>query len=772
MTGKSAPKGRQAWRAACISTAVFTLFLCSALTSAQPKYPVRMRMEPLSIRGRSGGPIPIRIKLEYNSQQILEGDLQLEIFNTIYTPTDLTATIRYEGIVLQGGDYFFDTVLPPFEHSAGKQYEITAWFETESGRIPLSTDLKNPNEPRELLSIGPRQRATVICSCTGDSIGRRASANRLFLNSALSLDNYNALPPENETTRPRPDDQSVLNYSASWDALDLPENPLHLCSFDVVLLADGALGRLDSAQLEALITWCEAGGSICVLPDDRNLKNMHLAFLRTLFERAFDPNVQLSLSDEGTLQVISDQTDPIIHRQSGIGRATLLPNVQDLAERLTASELGSVVAHLWKARRDSGISKGKPWRINDARQILANGRISYRQQNGRYYVVPNNYLYQNGVGYEDDGYDSLEAIVAFHGLGRILSPKASALSSACETSLMPKGVRMVPASVIALLLAAYVITVGPVDYFVLGHFRIRKYTWILFPFVTAGFTALTVGIAHHYMASSETGGSLTIVDVVADGRPVRQTDLRVHFYGEQRDYQEELKNSFSVPAQMITVKEDPFSVEETSGSVMPNMAYAGRFPQACSTTLKLRQWEPQMTRSMTLTPGPSSIPKIPWDDYSLVATEDGRQALRSKLTKLRTQDVNIDAIVLHNDRHFPLFAQGGFLFSSHAVATGISSSRRPPWEQRNKPISESAQLAFGILEASRRDRTRDFFSIVSQVAPHGAASLEDLPVLDSSDQNQWLLIVAVREHLQTKIFRRLYLQDEERLRNPSSSNPE
>lgn len=770
--GNLAPTGRQAWRATCVFAVVFTLLLYSVPAMAQQKYPVRMRMEPLSIRGRSGGPIPIRIKLEYNSQQILEGDLQLEIFNTIYTPTDLAATIRYEGIVLQGGDYFFDTVLPPIEHSVGKQYEITAWFETESGRIPLSTDRNNPNEPRELLSIGPRQRATVVCSCTGDDIGRRASANRLFLNSALSLDNYNALPPETETTRPQPDEQSVLNYSASWDALDLPENPLHLCCFDIVLLADGALHRLNSAQLEALVTWCEAGGSICVLPDDRNLKSIHLGFLRTLFERAFDPNVQLSLSDDGTLQVTSYQTAPIIHRQLGLGRATLLPNVPDLAERLTSSELGSIVAHLWKARRDSGISKGKSWRINDARQILENGRISYRERNGRYYVLSNNYLYQNGVGYDGDGYASLEAVVAFHGLGRVLSPKASALSSACETSLMPKGVRMVPASVIALLLAVYVITIGPVDYFVLGHFRIRKYTWILFPFVTAAFTGLTVAIAHHYMASSETGGSLSIVDVVADGRPVRQTDLRVHFYGEQRDYTEELKNSFSVPAQMITGKEDPFSVEEASGSAMPNMAYAGRFPQAYSTTLKLRQWEPQMTRSMTLTPNPSSIPDIPWDDFSLVATEDGRKALRSKLTAIRSPDVETDAIVLHNDRHFPLFAQGGFLFSSHIVAAGISSSMRPQWEVRNKPISEATQLAFGILDTSRRDQSRDFFSIVSQVAPHGAASLEDLPILDSSDQNQWLLIVAVREHLETKIFRRLYLQDEEGLHSPSSSNPE
>ena len=87
---------------------------------AQEKLPVRMRLQPLSTRGRSGGAIPIRIKLEYNSPQIREGDLVLQVYNSVVAGEDLSAEIRYEGIVLQGSDYIFNTVLPPVEHSYNK----------------------------------------------------------------------------------------------------------------------------------------------------------------------------------------------------------------------------------------------------------------------------------------------------------------------------------------------------------------------------------------------------------------------------------------------------------------------------------------------------------------------------------------------------------------------------------------------------------------------------------------------------------------------------
>lgn len=728
------------------------LILCSSVTFAQSKYPVRMKLEPLSIRGRSGGPIPIRIKLEYNSHQIMEGDLVLDIFNSVHASSDLTATIRYEGIVLQGGDYFFETVLPPIEHSSNKQYQLTAWFETANSRIPLSTNPKNPDEPRELLSIGPHQRAMLMCSCAGDSGNRQPSTNRRFLNRALALDNYNPLPARNKFGRARRDGVTALHYAANWDALDLPEDPLRLCSFDVVLLADGALSRLEAAQLTALTTWCEAGGSVCVLPDDRNLKGIHLQFLQRLFERADDPDLNLRLTDDGTLLVISNETSPVVNRRPGLGRATLLPVAEELSSALTPAALGQVVGHLWKVHSDSPVHKGQPWKVKPIKIAFSErGHTVTGSKSNFQLSVPRG---EENMHQSTQNFASLDELALHHGLQYALPPTPGKLAAACESALLPFGVEMVPAWVIGVLLMAYVITIGPVDYLVLGMFRLRKYTWILFPVVTVFFTGLTIGIAHNYMASSETGGSLTIVDLVDDGHAVRQTSIQMHFHGQQTTLKEDLSQSFIVPAQMIVGNFNPNGVSEGPRAISPKLDYAGRFPQSFQSTISLRQWEPQMTRSMTLAPDNAKVPGIAWNDFDLISTTKGRQQLQAELSKLATSGQQLDAIVLHGEDQHPVFPSG-IMFSKAKTKEARNWLNQEAWYRQHQVPPKDGLLALGVVDSSVRKGVRDFFSIVSQVSPQGSASMEDLPMLDATDLDQWLLLVAVREGLHTDIYRRM-----------------
>ena len=65
-------------------------------------------------------------------------------------------------------------------------------------------------------------------------------------------------------------------------------------------------------------------------------------------------------------------------------------------------------------------------------------------------------------------------------------------------------------------------------------------------------------------------------------------------------------------------------------------------------------------------------------------------------------------------------------------------------------------LGLGVIEASTASLATDYYSIVSQIAPTGDASLEDLPIADLTDPNQWLLIIAVKEGNQTNVFRKLF----------------
>ena len=726
----------------------------------QPRLPVRMRLEPLSIRGRSGSAIPVRIKLEYNSAKMLQGDLVLEIYNSFYSKDDLMATIRYEGIVLQDTDYIFNTVLPPIEHSYQKQYLVVGWYETDTQRIPLTADPKlvDPPEPHELLSIGSFERATLICSVSGQSDYQRPSSNRAFLDNALSLSNYSPDPgPQKTSLRTGPgslESQRVQNYTVSWDVFKLPEDPLHLCCFDVVLLSDGAFSRLEEMQLKALTTWVEAGGSLCILADDNRLTGQHVQFLQDIFRTDESADLHFALADDNTLLVICDENDPVINKHLGLGRITLLPNVSDLSARLTGAELGGVVGHLWKLRSDSPVMSGLQWQTQNVLSLLRQRGIKVTK-NRRGYSAVNNRGPQHLRG-RPQSFGTLEQMATHFNVSYELQPKGSPLASASETALLPDGVEMVPTYVIAMLLIAYVVTIGPVDYVVLGYFKARKYTWLMFPLVTAAFTALTVSIAHQYMASTDTGGSISVVDVTRDGRPVRRTDLQMHFYASQTTLSENMSQAFVVPGQMLIATNMQYGTPQGPRAISTGVHYSGRFPQAYNIEHSLRQWEPQIVRSMSLAPDAVDVPQIPWDDASLVTSIAGRQKLQQQLQQAAPVGTSVAAIVLHQDKRFQV-GSGGFLFSPSVIKRGEEWVESDVRFRRYNQTPGPAITAIGLLQSACRTGTRDYFSLVSQVSPQGSASLEDLPILDPTDASQWLLMIAVKgKENRTVVYRRLY----------------
>ncbi|MCR9197058.1 MAG: hypothetical protein NXI04_00275 [Planctomycetaceae bacterium] len=723
---------------------------------AQEKLPVRMRLQPLSTRGRSGGAIPIRIKLEYNSPQIMEGDLVLEMYNTVVSSEDLSAEIRYEGIVLQGSDYIFNTVLPPVEHSYNKLFQIVAWFETESDRIPLTSDPKqvDPPAPHDLLSLSRFERSTLVCSCTGTSDARRASTTRAFLGSRLSLDNYN--PPDGDN-RPAVDGEvrassqlptGVQNFTATWSAVDLPEDPLQLCAFDLVLLADGALGILEQRQMDALIRWVNAGGSLCVLPDGKRLRGPHLQFLQTLFETPNDPSLALTLSD-GELLIISEQSQPIVNRHFGLGRVTLLPSVRQLETKLTDQHLRQINAHLWKVRRDNPmLEPGGGWfRQTDVANLLMENGYSYRKTGDGFVVAGRRGRFTN---FEVN--DLSEAVSALN-LSFRLEPQANSLNTAAETALLPRGIRMVPTWVIAALLIAYVIAIGPLDYLVLGFFKARKYTWLVFPVVTALFTWLTVSIAHSYLSSTDSGGRVTLIDLGTNGQPARQSSLQMHFYAAQTQVENERAEQFVVPAQVATISDWQRYQNAAPRPVNASMSYSGRFPQNFSTLQNVRQWEPQTVRTLSLTPAQTDLPSIDWNDASLVTTPEGRDRLADQLRSLSSNDTRVDAVVLHQGDVLPVLS--GFLFSQNVRRTGEQWMRNGYYSRQSQEPNYDAILSQGLLSAASSASASTFFSIVSQVSPHGAATLEDLPLADPSDPTQWLLMVVVQEQGETTVFRKV-----------------
>ncbi len=751
-----------------LTACVMALPSLGQTAGAQTDVPVRMRIELLSIRNRSASPIPVQIRLEYNRPQILQGDLELSLYDSlaVLSPEDLRATVRIEDIVLSGADQTFHALFPPVQTGLMQNLAVMAWFRTADGRIPLSLSRKeiNPPLPHDLLMISPRERGTLMCSCSGLTSLQKSAPGQKFLNRALSLENYNPLAEpdrkgaeggaaegerESAYSSGGAPGEHIQYFPVTVSPHDLPEDPLSFCAFDVLLLADQALEKLSREQLQAILTWVRAGGSLCILPDGR-MKLHHLEFLRTVFETEADVSVRFSLDDDGRL-LSGASGVTVIHRFVGLGRASLLPAADDLSVALNKSDVARLVAFLWKVRTDVPVWRGEPWRIPGIQDRFRESGISERRASDDADAVTRDGSDLSANTYLGGGSGGRSAVPPESPRAdQQLAPLATSLLPAARDALMPDDVRMVPVWVIGLILAAYVATIGPVDYFVLGMLRMRKATWILFPVVTAFFTLQTVWIAHIYMSSTDTGGTLDIVDVIDDGQPVRRTRVELRFYGAAATHRSEHHRQ-------LVVSLSPELSADISSAIVPGftsdqavvpeslqpLSYSGRFPQSYSVTQTVPQWSPRMTRVMEFNPADVRIPGIDWTDSSLITSSTGRRRLGENLEDLfREPGEQCFAVILHRDQQLPVLRSGAFV-----------------WVPQTAGEVNGMPLLPILAEATGQTRT-GVFRIVSQLSPQGSAAMEDLHLLDDTSKAQWVLLIVVRQRNNYRVFRKLYHVEE------------
>lgn len=262
--------------------AILCLSVSGGVVCGQPR--VGMKLELGSIRGRTASPIHVKVRLEYNEPQFLEGSLELQIHDALEltSESDRLATVRRDGIVLAGQDYEFSLLLPPLQTSDVRNWAVRAWFVTKDERIELTSapGRKGPAEPFDLLMTSSLERAFVMCSACDDPRNRQAGGNRKLLQERLLLsDVMNGLQSvsgeqlEGEVVELRgtvagagglQTTPGIVHYSAEWDAKTLSEDPLGYCAFDVLLLSDGAVGLLSEAQQRAIEVWVRGGGSVAI----------------------------------------------------------------------------------------------------------------------------------------------------------------------------------------------------------------------------------------------------------------------------------------------------------------------------------------------------------------------------------------------------------------------------------------------------------------------------------------------------------------------------
>lgn len=746
--------------------------------SGQPR--VGMKLELGSIRGRTAAPIHVKVRLEYNEPQFLEGALELHIYDALEltSESDRLATLRRDGIVLAGQDYEFSLLLPPLQTSDTRNWAIRAWFVTADERIELTSapGRQGLSEPFDLLMTSSLERAFVMCSASNDPRNRPAAGNRKFLQERLllseamnSLQAFSGERLEGEVvdiggsaagagveglqTVP-----GVVHYAAEWDVKGLSEDPLGYCAFDVLLLSDGALGLLSEAQQRAIEVWVRAGGSVAVEAAER-LQPQQLGFLRRLMGAGLGSESDLTLDEDGRLLIVADQAGAPVLSRAGLGRAVLLPVLEDMSVLAGQSEVWRrTVCFLWKVREHSGVYQGVspqvPSDLELARRLI---RDAERDERGIYsnqsYAMTENggYLQLTRLpGGGDRYYVSSEQLEVWRRQwqGRYLSLRSqqSPLLSQAEAALLPSDVQMVPVSVIAVILLGYVLVVGPVDYFVLGWLRMRKYTWLLFPVVTAVFTFLTIAVAHAYMSSEDTGGVLVITDLDADGAVVRQSTIETLFFGGGREVEMPQRRALVVQTRDQYLNRGMYGDVPLATDEAP--AYEGVFPQNFSLRQNVQQWSPVSFRTLTLEPEGVELPAIDWGDAALVTTEAGRVSLMASLQALSQQSGGeYEAIVVHQGQAISVLRQQFSEIQSEVAARAWENSG----QVRNSWLSELL-----VSVGGQRVADEGVFSVLSQLSPQGSDALEDLVMSSADNPEEYVLVVMRRRGERIEVFRRLY----------------
>jgi len=283
-------------------------------------------------------------------------------------------------------------------------------------------------------------------------------------------------------------------------------------------------------------------------------------------------------------------------------------------------------------------------------------------------------------------------------------------------SLLPKTVHIIPPSVVFALLAAFVFLIGPVDWWVLGRIRARRFTWLLFPAVTVGVTAITMKLARHYLGEDAHRGAVVLTDLAPDGRLVRETRLDLLLPPERSIQTLELQHAFCVPVERRGI---PLSGDVSDPERNTGVSFKGSFPARFALSQPVQQWAPALTRQ-TRIGGGEDTSKVRWDNFR-----------REMMENVGAGEVE------------------------QALA-GDSGCRIAVISPLRMTAIESELIKGQFLDALTYAPLQGGTAYLSHLSPSGSASLNDLGCIERDDSQSSLVIAVRRDGPNLHVWRRLY----------------
>jgi hypothetical protein len=711
---------------------------------------------------RSGAPITVVWKLRSQSTSLLEGRLELKVKDG----HERLARIVTDEIVLTSGEQMHRVVLPTLDTThLINTVEMELRFVGTKQTIDLGThsSLRIPS---------PWQRTHVLA--ISDPWQRTLTADKRAFVEHFRFESYNA----------DPEDKTITTNTAHIPPEMMSADPLGYFGFDIVLLMNEGFADLKEAQLQALAGWVEAGGSLAVAPGRQVMRSEHLKFLNDLAKSS--PESELLLDSTGRLSPPANDAPAaapaasprILLKRYGLGRVAVVRDPVDGLGPTALSELRRMIAFLWKLRHDR-LDRFVAKRLWDARPKRLAAPVAQADNPN---LPPGIEVEAKAVDPDllpgsapDDEAETqsvdpnLPVDVANAMISQIrprdmqLAPLALQTGDQLLARLMPRNLRVIPLSLIACMLAVYVLVIGPADYLILGAIKRRRYTWILFPAVTIGFAIGTVSLSNWYMRVADNRRSVTFLDVGEGTKIARRNRFDLLFRGAQGESVTDMQRGYfaAMNHQQFTRGSwynYQMAVRQGTENQLELVAipeYQGRVPARYAVLQYLPQWTPQLNRLCSLAEDETEF------DWRSLASLNVTEPNSLMSDAARRQIVDAVKPAFGNDASIYVITGGALRYIDGQ--TGVLQQNDPQhysqeayaYQQPYYAGQQPVQSTF-LLDVCLGTPHGGLFNVLSQISPHGGNNFEDMALVDSSDPRQWLLIVMIDRGDELLVYRKLY----------------
>lgn len=345
----------------------------------------------------------------------------------------------------------------------------------------------------------------------------------------------------------------------------------------------------------------------------------------------------------------------------------------------------------------------------------------------------------------------------FGGLSYAVKP--SHFGGELAAQLLPKTVRLIPFPALLGVLGLFLIMIGPADYFVLGFLRRRRYTWLLFPAMSIGFTLATVLMANYFLGAHDQRRSLVVVDLDKDGTALRWNRYELVFAARDKEAVTELKDALWAP---VNVDSIPGGIPGTArapaigapyrGTLYNRNAYRspggsdestfgpplyhGVVPTHFQTSEFIRQWQPELNRIFSFEAPPA--PLLPnwhavenaWPDLENIRTAlSGNKPFVGDIVAISNANPVVPPLQMTQLPPPPPVNMAGN-GRTFVQSTWVDGAIAPQIVADSESTGILPDAVLGELCAGDAKNLR---SLVSQVSPTGGGNFEDVSCMDAHD---------------------------------------